>query len=174
MTDGALVHPAIQGCVECCRRSELVLDTVSDEKFRRLDESGQSIGAHLRHGLDHMVCFVRGIESGVIRYNERDRDIAIEQSPGAFRQALRSVSAKIQAVPAQRLGDTVSITDVAAPESGPVTVSSTLERELMFLSSHMIHHLAVIEHMCRKAGLELPNDFSLAYSTATYRAANAG
>lgn len=174
MTDYETVHPAIRGCVECCRRSELVLEAVSDETFGHLDKSGQSIGAHLRHGLDHMVCFVRGLESGAIRYSDRDRDLIMERDRQALRHALRSISAKMQAIPADRFGDAIKVMDVAAPESEPVTVSSTVERELMFLSSHMIHHLAVIEHMCRQAGLSLPEEFSLAYSTATYRAANAG
>lgn len=174
MTDCNTFHPAIQGCVECCRRSEVVIESVSEEMFGCMDASGQSIGAHLRHGLDHMMCFVRGMESGAVQYNERDRDATMEQNPDAFREVLRATSVTIEAIPAERLGEAISVTDVAAPASPPVTASSTVERELMFLSSHMIHHLAVIEHMCRQLGVELPTDFSLAYSTATYRAANAG
>ena len=173
MTGSDGVAPSVQGCLEACERCESVLDAVSDDLFVSGKDGHQPIGAHLRHALDHLICFLRGLPEGVVDYDSRDREASLERDPALFREALEESKNALRALSKERLGDSVRIRQSASLGSEPVTVSSTVERELLFLSSHTIHHLAMLVFFCREEGIELPEETSLAFSTSAYLRASA-
>ncbi len=159
---------AIQGCLQACERCERILDAVTGEIFARERPGHQSIGAHLRHALDHIVCFMRGLPGGIVDYGSRDRDEALERDPELFRKALHESMDALRAIPAERMGDAIQTRQTVSLDSEPELLSSTVERELAFLSSHTIHHIAILMQFCREEGLELPQGIALAYSTSAY------
>jgi hypothetical protein len=127
------------------------------------------IGAHLRHAVEHFICFIRGLEHGVADYDARDRDESIERDPERFREAIANVCRSMAAFTPEQLRQRIAIRQTAALDSEPSLLESTVERELVFLSSHTIHHLAVVVNLCREQGVDLPEDLALAFSTAAYR-----
>ena len=56
----------------------------------------------------------------------------------------------------------------------PALMQSTVERELLFASSHAIHHVALVLRIAEKYGAHLPGELGVAFSTATYRAVASG
>ena len=56
----------------------------------------------------------------------------------------RTAIADIAAIGADRLKDAIRIRQTPSLHAEPITTDSTLERELVFLSGHTIHHLALI------------------------------
>ncbi len=162
------IPASIQGCLLACERCDKILDAISGEMFAAGRADRQSIGAHLRHALDHIVCFVRGLPGGIVDYDGRDRDEAIERDPELFREALHESMDALRSVPAERLGDAIQIRQTVSLDSEPVLLGSTVERELEFLSSHTIHHIAILVQFCREEGVELAEDIALAYSTSAY------
>ncbi len=158
----------IQGCLEACERCRNVLDAITDEMFAGHRPDHQPIGVHLRHALDHMICFVRGLPQGIVDYDSRDRDAEIESNPRLFRKVLHELMDAIRSIPAASLGDVIQVRQTASLHSGPLSLNSTVERELVFLSSHTIHHLALIVQFCREEGVNLPEETSLAYSTSAH------
>lgn len=169
-----VVPVAIQGCLETFQRCETVVDAVSVELLRNDVISGSSIGGHLRHSLDHAICFLRGLPEGIIEYDARDRDEGIEREPAEFHAALNEVKSGLEALTREDLPKPVQVRVTASLDTEPLLLDSTVERELAFLSSHTIHHLALVHFFCVQEGIALPEDMALAFSTAAYRKASTG
>jgi hypothetical protein len=49
-----------------------------------------------------------------------------------------------------------------------VSITSTVDRELMALITHSIHHLAIIALIVKSYGYEMDDDFGKAPSTIVY------
>lgn len=129
-----------------------------------------SLGKHLRHILDHYLCFQRDLEKGLIDYDQRQRDCQLETDKdyaisviGQLRQFL--ISVKAQGHVDQPL-QVLMCNDVATP-NGEIT-ESTLGRELQFLQGHSVHHFALMAAMLRVAGDNIDKDFGVAPSTLVH------
>ncbi|AFP29100.1 hypothetical protein MRBBS_0162 [Marinobacter sp. BSs20148] len=48
------------------------------------------------------------------------------------------------------------------------TVKTSVERELVFLASHTIHHTAIIGMLAEQAGVKVSSDFGVHPSTLRY------
>ena len=55
-----------------------------------------------------------------------------------------------------------------APGGQSGRVDTNMERELAFLSSHTIHHLAIMSLLAEARGVEIPPGLGVAFSTATF------
>jgi hypothetical protein len=127
------------------------------------------IGSHMRHIVDHFFALIDGYSCGHIDYNVRHRNNHIEQFPGAAIEAFERISKWLAQVPNQELDTALTVTseiDVSRPLS--TTCSSTLERELMFVSSHAIHHYALIRIMCSMQNRQVPKLFGYAPCTVSH------
>ena len=109
MTAAHEIPVSIQGCLQACERCDIVLDAISEEMFAGERPDHRPIGAHLRHALDHIVCFVRGLPEGIVDYDNRDRDEAIERDPELFRKALHESMDASRSISAERLRDAIQI-----------------------------------------------------------------
>ena len=129
-------------------------------------ESGP-VGTQLRHVIDAFACFLKGWPGRHVNYDARERDERIESDPAhaarrlaAIRHGLESMSASDGAEPL-----TVTMDD---PRDLPAAAPSSLARELQFLTSHTIHHFAVIALILRAMGVEVDREFGVAPSTLRY------
>jgi len=129
------------------------------------------IGPQFRHIVDHYRCFLRGLPSGRIDYDARDRDPLLENDAAQTRAALAEVSRELSELePVQRDHRIlVHVATTADDDSAADWASSTVKRELLFLQSHTVHHFALIALLARTAGIELGEDFGVAPSTLAYR-----
>lgn len=163
-------NPPLVGCLEACKRCEEVIECIPNDLLTVTTDWHDSILAHARHCVDHLVCFARGLDSDIIDYDTRDRDRALEQDPAALCAAIKECSTVLRALDPARMDEAVRVRQIAGPSGEAVEVSSTVARELLFLSAHIIHHLALMVYLGRTMGVEVPADLSLAFSTAAYRA----
>jgi len=62
----------------------------------------------------------------------------------------------------------MSVRQEAASGGRTRTVTSTVERELMFLSSHTIHHIEIMSLIAARAGIEVPGGLGIAFSTESH------
>jgi hypothetical protein len=160
------VPDAIEGCLEACRRCEEVVASV-------LSQDGAAyaaVGPHLRHCLDHFRLLLDGWATGEVDYDARQRDERAEREPQLARQILREIAEGISAIEPQHLAREIKVTQSAAPGRSPSASSTCLERELVFLSSHTIHHIAIMILAARAAGVTVPAELAVAYSTEAHRA----
>tara|TARA_B110000858_G_scaffold123333_1_gene140622 strand:- start:10678 stop:11232 length:555 start_codon:yes stop_codon:yes gene_type:complete len=159
----------IDACINCIAQCDQILDIVSQENFTDTSEGGSSIGAHIRHILDRFHCFFAGLADTSIDYDARKRDPEIEQNLEAAMFALTSIARRIERL--QQLpfcNELITVKESVLPTSPAIGITSTVERELMGLITHSIHHLAIIALLARSFGHQMDSDFGKAPSTIAY------
>jgi uncharacterized damage-inducible protein DinB len=133
-----------------------------------------SIGRHVRHVLDHYRTFLCALDRPVLDYDDRRRDTDVEVDLAAALDALRALRAGLAALPAEDRPLRVCHTPRIAGRDGPkATVESTLARELVFLVSHTVHHLALVAVLARRHGVRPAAAFGVAPATLRHHEAEA-
>jgi hypothetical protein len=162
--------PEVEGCLEACRRCRDVVDSVRRSGPEIAGAVYARVGPHLRHCVDHFRCLFRALDqAGVVDYDARDRDATVEVDPGRFLEELVSVETRLRSLSDADLGGTTEVRQAAAPGGREATSTSNLARELVFLSGHTIHHLAIVRLLCEAGGVPVPEDVTMAYSTEAFR-----
>jgi hypothetical protein len=130
-------------------------------------------GAHLRHVLEFYQCFLDGLESSHIDYDARRRDESVERSRNAAAIMTRSIIHALETHAEVRQERIVWVRMEDAQGSGirDTFMESSLSRELQVLSSHTIHHFALIAVTLRAHGVQVDADFGMAPSTLRQLAA---
>ncbi len=153
------------------RQAQSLLEVIEDQMFRHPVPAcyDASVGAHLRHVLDHYESFFQGL-GGAVDYESRQRDPRLETDRS---YALTRVSAHLSNL--TRLLDTPSDLPLRVRLEGcsasgaEAWGDSSASRELEFLLSHTIHHFALIGVCCRLQGIHPPATFGIAPSTLRHR-----
>jgi hypothetical protein len=131
-------------------------------------------GGHLRHIVEFYQAFLEGLDSSHIDYDARRRDPRIERSRAAAAGALERIIGALQNDPAVRSERIVWVRMEDAPAGvGDLFMESSVSRELQVLSSHTIHHFALIAMTLRQHGIEMDPEFGMAPSTLRYLAKTA-
>ena len=101
-------------------------------------------------------------------YDARPREGALEHDPLAARAALAEIADDLAGIDRADLGRAFVVRQLPAPACSPVSSPTRLDRELLFLSGHTIHHIAIMLLAARAAGIELPAALGVAYSTEAH------
>lgn len=132
--------------------------------------NGSSLGQHFRHILEFYICLMEGIETGVVDYASRKRNLLFETNPEEASRVFMKVATEVEQI------DEFQMVKVRAdfsdqPNAIRPILHSTIGRELMFAYDHAIHHLAMV-----KIGLAAINpealmdqNLGVAPSTLKYR-----
>jgi len=150
-----------------------LLESVDGETYRRIlrPPYSASIGKHYRHVLDHFSSLARGLQDSVINYDERSRDVILENFVEIAKDATISL---IEDLGQRRDLDSSArcsvIYSVGYHDQRPAPIPSTVGREISYCVSHAIHHFAIIRLVCAELGVMLPEQFGVAPSTLKYRA----
>lgn len=123
-----------------------------------------TIGAHFRHILEHYRCFLKQIDRGVFCYDERERDQSLEQDRNYAITTIKSLLLGLQNFELKAFSEKYTINDQQVDEQ----VSTNLERELLFLQSHSVHHYAIIAAMTRLIGEHPADEFGVAFATRSF------
>ncbi len=153
----------------------LIIDNISlleqtSALVKQLDPAHYpSVGPHFRHVIDHYALFLSGVTDGSIDYDQRQRDA---ESEACCDRLLARIDKTIS-----QLGDVDPTTSAAVEVKcatctafGGKKESSTIGRELMFLHSHAVHHLAMISLKLENAGVKVDPTVGLAPSTQRHYA----
>jgi hypothetical protein len=153
------------------RAAELIegLGDVDYEECPRSPYPG-GIGAQIRHCIDFFDCFLAGLQTGEIDYRARRRETRLERDRSLAAARLRETSASVVAAAVRWEDRDLRVRSElrggeAARQEG---LRSNLGRELEFLPSHTVHHLALIALLLAAQAIELPADmagFGVAAST---------
>ena len=124
------------------------------------------VGAHLRHVVEHYEALVQGLPLGLVDYDGRPRDRALETSPALARTRLLAVRQVLGVWSPDLLDRQVKVLG-----QGGVTgdfdfcVASSVGRELAFLASHAVHHFALLADHLQWHGIPVPAHFGKAPGT---------
>ncbi len=127
------------------------------------------VGAHLRHVIEHYEALLMPAEDGVVDYDARRRDAALEASPRLAQQHLLALQQHLAQQPCDpRQPLTVRGLGGLAGEFA-FELPSSLGRELVFVASHAVHHFALLVPHLRQHGLPLPGEgFGIAPATLAH------
>jgi uncharacterized damage-inducible protein DinB len=126
------------------------------------------VGKHVRHLLDHYLCFQRDIDNGIIDYEQRTRNSQLETDKDHVLAVIDELIIFLRSL--ENIDDraikVALCSDVSFPE-GEMT-DSTIRRELQFLQGHTVHHYALIAMMLRFYGVDTSREFGMAPSTLVH------
>ncbi len=148
-----------------------LLQSLSDELYARPAPMnlGSSVGAHLRHCLDHYDNFLQGIDGGRIDYDARRREILLEQSREAGIDKIQALIGGLQSMAGKSDSKLVVKMDCGGGEAESTWwAESSIRRELQFLISHTVHHYAIIKMGLIASGVTIGPEFGIAPSTLRY------
>ena len=126
---------------------------------------------HLRHIIEFYECFLNGLVSTHIDYDARQRDLTLEKSLAAAATRICSIIDRLENEPALHYDNVlfVRMEDSESLNLPDPFLMSSLARELAMLSSHTIHHFALIAMTLRAHGVAMDPDFGMAPSTLRFR-----
>ncbi|MCE7974089.1 MAG: hypothetical protein DYG92_07150 [Leptolyngbya sp. PLA1] len=166
MTSNATTHALRAAAAQVFDRCTRLIDAVTDDAFVASSATirGGTIGAHVRHVLDHYAALFNGVESPPIAYDRRERRLAMERDRAAARAAVESLRARL-CCPTLGADSPVTIRVMTSGEGDEVELRSTFGRELAFATHHAIHHLAMMRAIAAEFGVILEDTFGKAPST---------
>jgi uncharacterized damage-inducible protein DinB len=125
-----------------------------------------SIGGHVRHCLDHVLTFERGLETGLVDYDTRRRQTTVEGDRELAVLSLTAAATRLERHTGLALGQPLVVRSVLSRGGPTMEYRSSVARELAFVISHTIHHGAQIALLAHRIGAgRLPDRFGVAPAT---------
>lgn len=121
-----------------------------------------SIGRHSRHILEHYSQLLLAVKNGLLDYSERKRDPRLETQPQAALTRIGEVKETLSAIGSPYAHPLLY-------QSGTTRLATNLARELDFVCSHTIHHLALIRIITTEFGIEAESSIGVHPSTLEYQ-----
>lgn len=152
--------------------ANLVSALLPDQYQRSSGAHGHhTIGKHVRHVIDHYDAFLRAMDEPddrfchQVSYEQRDRLEALETQPAMASGRLGALCRSLSRLGADHHEPGVSFSFNYCTDAGISTMNSSIGRELAFLSSHTIHHMAIIGLLAEQQGIQPTTDFGVHPST---------
>lgn len=151
-----------------------VIAQAGDAAFRakRADGVSGSVGAHVRHVLDHVTALLEPAEPGLVDYDTRRRGTLVEHHRPTAIAELRRVAFDLFHLPAADESRPVHLSAVIAANGDRVAATSSVGRELVFVLSHTVHHQAIVALLLASEGRKTPQRFGVAPSTLSAETAS--
>lgn len=174
-TDETLESPIAAPVTTLVRLLDELRSTIEDLSHARYVElpmarrSG-SIGAHVRHSLDHVAAFLEATTTGILSYDRRVRGTAVETSQDAALDRISMLTTALLDLDPALLQRPLRL-DVQLDAAGSrCSVISTAGRELAYVISHTIHHNATMGVLLTESGAPLSERFGIAAATPSQAA----
>jgi hypothetical protein len=128
--------------------------------------SNASIGQHTRHIIEFFIELDHGYETGYVNYDARKRDIKIETDKNCALSKLQQITEGLN----KENKPLLLVSDFGSNNHSLHTITTNLERELMYNLEHTIHHMALIRIGVNAVStITLPENFGVAVATMKYR-----
>ncbi|BFM49796.1 hypothetical protein [Marinomonas sp. THO17] len=165
----------VQGAIDTLEQGRNFLSDLTDEMYQGTAKPyvDSSIGEHFRHLLDMyqvlLVMGTGGLDKNLIDYNQRRRGHLVES---CRYQAILETEQLIDRLEKLELNDIKQsvqvLSEVSVCGCQSAAMSSTLERELTFVSLHANHHFAMTKVVVNLLGGQTQYDFGYAAATLSY------
>jgi hypothetical protein len=156
----------IDANIKSLEEGETLLAGLNDDLYRKgvrpIFES--TLGAHFRHFIEHYQCFFLQLPQRRFCYDDRQRNQALEEDLNIALNDISAVKSKFREFDFGSFEHTYTICDDQTEED----VATSLERELIFLQSHTVHHYAIIAAIVRALGKTTLTGFGVAIATKNF------
>lgn len=140
------------------------LDQLSDEQYAQSCKtlSNASIGKHVRHVIELFQCLENGYTANLVNYENRKRDLLVENDRGHAISLLQAISGTI-GKPDKEL-TLESSYDEHSNEI--IRIATNYHREVVYNLEHTIHHMALIRiGISEVSDIRLSENYGVASST---------
>jgi uncharacterized damage-inducible protein DinB len=154
---------------------QAVIGCLRDEQYsmKPVGVVQSSIGAHVRHCLDHVRSLLKAIETGELDYDQRDRGTAIETGRAAALAAIKSMRNRLANLTEDVIDQPLRLSVLMTCDGLPFRFETSVGREMAYVLSHTIHHNALVGTMVKTLGGWLPDRFGYAPATVAHERAAA-
>jgi len=144
------------------------LDQLTDQQYTTVSNhlSGATVGQHMRHIIELYQCLLNGYDAGMVCYDHRKRDVAIETSKDLAKQLLIDIFSGLD-----RSNKEMKLESFYGDvDSSVMSLPTNYYRELMYNLEHSVHHMALI-----RVGLKefsagpIAENFGVASSTISHK-----
>lgn len=142
-----------------------LLNQLSDKDYSKSCQalSNATIGEHTRHILEMFQCLQNGYDSGIINYDNRERNIRIQTETEFAKQCITEIKAGLQSenkiMFLEQFIDGLNM-----------RIQSNYYRELLYNLEHCVHHQALIKvAVLQFENILVDENFGVARSTIEYR-----
>lgn len=146
----------------------VVLNSIGDFEYTLPSPvlSNATIGQHTRHIIEMYQCLLNGYEAGLVCYDHRKRDVAIETNKTLAQRLMVEITQQTER-PNKEMQLKAVYGDATAEE---LNVSTNYYRELAYNLEHTIHHMALIKVGLKELNIIAVSDtFGVASSTVRNR-----
>lgn len=145
-----------------------LISSVNDTAYVEVAEGmTSSMGRHVRHILDHYAALQLGAITGEIDYDLRSRDSHVEIDTAQAKNNVLAVIAWMK----ENVTDDMALkmkTEISMLNQKSVCFNSSLKRELTYLQSHTMHHVALVTMALRIMGINIDDNIGIAPATLSY------
>lgn len=164
----------VDHCINDLKRLQDLLFSLNIEQYKKPSEwlSQATIGQHIRHILEFYTCLMEGTETEWVNYDNRKRDIKIENDQHTAIHTIDEIINKLKEY------NTPYYTDFPLVHKGDYSYhtsrkecfsASSLGRELAYCLEHSIHHQALIKVSLKEQALAYLIDDTFGIAPATVR-----
>jgi hypothetical protein len=142
-----------------------LLSQISDKDYSNpcFELSNATIGEHTRHIVELFQCLENQYESGVINYDSRKRDYAIQTYTETAKSAIETIINNLE-----KPNKSLILHQVIDGET--LEIESNYDRELLYNLEHCIHHQALIKvAVLQNDSITIDENFGVARSTIEYK-----
>lgn len=165
-----MISLPLEGNRVLLRQGIALLEGLSDHDYAEPVRGWAPVGAQYRHVLEHYQSFLTGVGAGRVDYDDRARNGLLEASRSAALGASHACLEGLEGIDAMPDGPLQVQMDTGAGSGHPDWRASSVGRELQFLSSHTVHHFALIK-LLLEGTTSLDPDFGMAPSTIAHQRA---
>jgi uncharacterized damage-inducible protein DinB len=160
----------LHGNVALLEQGLELLEHLADPAYRDTPPGRSSIGAQYRHILDHYRALLDGMALGRVDYDARRRNPEVERDRAVAARDTRDLIARLRLLAGRSRGTPLTVHAACTADHAGETQRSSLGRELLFLTSHTVHHFAIIRLLLEDPAAVAP-EFGTAPSTIAWRRA---
>ena len=147
-----------------------VVEQITEDDFRKPSHSlNATVGQHLRHTLEFFICLEQGYEQGVVNYDKRIHNKAMENDKFIALDTIKQIQ---EFISANQVDKALKLEAGYLPNSHECeTIKTNYLRELVYNIEHAVHHMAIMKIGIREVAnyITLPADFGIAVSTLRYK-----
>jgi uncharacterized damage-inducible protein DinB len=161
------MKPLLEANIDCLQQLAATIESLSEADYSRVTgDHGYGIGRHVRHILDHYAALKVSLSTGLLDYDQRQRDNPLEMDSNLALAAVKTYQQWLQTLDLVDAPLQVK-SEINVLQSVPMTLPSHLSRELCYLINHTVHHLAYMRLLAVGMGYTIDQTIGLAPATAS-------
>lgn len=158
-------------CIQNLQQISLFLKQIHPNQYKQPipQLSNASIGGHTRHILEFYIALLDGLETGIVDYDARKRDMNIENFVPCAIDKIEELNHEISKI---NSCNSIKIPfDFAIENQEKQWIDSSIYREMAYCLEHSIHHQALIKVAALSLGIDhlIDSNFGLAPATIRYQ-----